>query len=220
MPQPYTKEMKAASTVVEAMEARSCVRWVRQGDVQGFDAAYRAALAVIEEFYPPVQAVPAASNALPVAMTIADLCERSYATAQAKGWGTVEDSQWAFPCRMMEVIAVLMNAVEADRKNLLAGDDAVEDAIQLLLKLHGEMCAGDVKHPGPRPFVGRALLMVTELVEAVEAETPENRAEEMADLAIRWADTCKRHEIDIMPAIRAKMVANDLRPYKHGGKKY
>lgn len=42
---------------------------------------------------------------------------------------------------------------------------------------------------------------------------------EMADVIIRVLHFCAKHKIDIGEAVRLKMIYNDSRPYKHGGKK-
>lgn len=42
---------------------------------------------------------------------------------------------------------------------------------------------------------------------------------EMADVIIRVLHFCGRHNIDIEQAVREKMVYNEERPMRHGGKK-
>lgn len=41
---------------------------------------------------------------------------------------------------------------------------------------------------------------------------------EMADIVIRVLHFCGKHGIDISRAVREKMLYNDSRPFKHGGK--
>jgi NTP pyrophosphatase (non-canonical NTP hydrolase) len=42
---------------------------------------------------------------------------------------------------------------------------------------------------------------------------------ELADVVIRIAHFCGKHGIDLERAISLKLSYNDLRPFKHGGKK-
>lgn len=49
---------------------------------------------------------------------------------------------------------------------------------------------------------------------------PEGVPSEMADVIIRVLGFCRRHNVDIANAIVEKMVYNDSRPYKHGGKAF
>lgn len=81
-------------------------------------------------------------------------------------------------------------------------------------------------------FFQRIMLVVTELVEAVEAMRkghdpdltyyyggkPEGIPSEMADAFIRLADMCKEFGIPITEAIREKMAYNRTRPPMHGKK--
>ena len=50
----------------------------------------------------------------------------------------------------------------------------------------------------------------------MEAEKPEGVGVELADVIIRIADFCGRHEIDLEECLRVKMDFNKSRPYKHG----
>lgn len=66
-------------------------------------------------------------------------------------------------------------------------------------------------------------LIHSEVSEALEADrggNTENFKEELADICIRVFDLCGSLDIDLEAAIRKKMEANKLRPYKHGGKAY
>jgi NTP pyrophosphatase (non-canonical NTP hydrolase) len=42
---------------------------------------------------------------------------------------------------------------------------------------------------------------------------------ELADVLIRVFDFCGKHKIDLARAVREKMIYNDKRPFRHGGKK-
>jgi NTP pyrophosphatase (non-canonical NTP hydrolase) len=75
------------------------------------------------------------------------------------------------------------------------------------------------------------MLMVSELAEAMEADRygnpPSNKIpsflgieEELADVIIRILDFAEYHDFDVIEAMRAKVVYNRTREYKHGGKKY
>lgn len=48
---------------------------------------------------------------------------------------------------------------------------------------------------------------------------PQGIASEYADAVIRIAHYCSLLDIDLEDALRAKMTYNELRPYRHGGKK-
>jgi hypothetical protein len=48
---------------------------------------------------------------------------------------------------------------------------------------------------------------------------PEGIPIEIADAIIRLLDYCGKEKIDIEQAVRIKMLYNEGRPYKHGGKK-
>ena len=57
------------------------------------------------------------------------------------------------------------------------------------------------------------------LVETVREDgKPEGLPSELADVAIRLADTCGALGIDLVGAIRRKMDYNKKRPHRHGGK--
>jgi len=81
----------------------------------------------------------------------------------------------------------------------------------------------------PRPIGEVLMLIVTELAEAMEAyrdgdaESEKIPAfskleEELADAIIRILDFAGGETLDIEGALRAKMVYNEGRPYRHGGK--
>jgi len=65
-------------------------------------------------------------------------------------------------------------------------------------------------------------LITSELSEALEAFRKDDLAnfgEELADVFIRLLDTAEGLEIDLGSAIEAKMLKNQNRPYRHGGKR-
>jgi len=81
----------------------------------------------------------------------------------------------------------------------------------------------------PRPVGEVLMLMVTELAEAMEAYrsgNPESgkipgfsqMEEELADVVIRLLDFAGGEDLDIEGALIAKMLYNEKRPYRHGGK--
>lgn len=45
-------------------------------------------------------------------------------------------------------------------------------------------------------------------------------AEEMADVIIRLGDMAQEYGIDLQTAVIQKMLYNESRPHRHGGKKY
>ena len=72
-----------------------------------------------------------------------------------------------------------------------------------------------------RHILSWLMLITTELAEAAEAARKgdkENFAEELADACIRIFDTCGALGIDLEKAILDKMVFNEKRPIRHGGK--
>lgn len=80
----------------------------------------------------------------------------------------------------------------------------------------------------------KLMLMVSELAETLEeirkgkdptevyesaGGKPEGVPIELADTIIRIFDLAERHNVDLAKAIHHKMVYNERRSYKHGGKK-
>jgi NTP pyrophosphatase (non-canonical NTP hydrolase) len=49
---------------------------------------------------------------------------------------------------------------------------------------------------------------------------PEGMLSEFADEVIRIASLCQEYDLDLEGAIREKMIYNNSRPFKHGGKKF
>jgi len=152
---------------------------------------------------------------------IRDLCERAWATAEAKGFHEPSDADYGFAARAMDIVGHLAEAVEHDRAD---DDNGMLGSLYLV--------SGDADSLARYPsrnyvkgdsFRGRMMLAVTEIVEAVAGYARgdiTNVAEELADLMIRVADTAKQEGIDLEKAIRTKMVQNENRPPMHGGKKY
>jgi NTP pyrophosphatase (non-canonical NTP hydrolase) len=60
---------------------------------------------------------------------------------------------------------------------------------------------------------------VTEIYMNVGSDKPEGVPIELADCVIRILDFCGRYGIDLNYAVALKMIYNDSRPYRHGGKK-
>jgi len=68
-------------------------------------------------------------------------------------------------------------------------------------------------------MLGKLQLVSCEVAEAAEAVRDANVAnfqEELADIAIRVFDISAAMGIDLSMAIRDKMAANQLRPFRHG----
>ena len=81
----------------------------------------------------------------------------------------------------------------------------------------------------PRSIGEVLMLVVTELAEAMEAYregNPESEKirgfsrmeEELADVMIRLLDLAENEGFNLEAAVLAKMVYNEDRPYRHGGK--
>ena len=69
-----------------------------------------------------------------------------------------------------------------------------------------------------------AMLIVTELAELVEGHRKqkgiENIGEELADVILRTAILARHLNIDLEKEIETKMIKNESRSYRHGGKLY
>lgn len=77
----------------------------------------------------------------------------------------------------------------------------------------------------------KLMLIVTEVAEAMEEYRngtlplyykdgkPEGITVELADVIIRICDLCEEFGFDLQSAIIEKMIYNDQRPYRHGGKR-
>jgi len=153
-------------------------------------------------------------------LTIGEICKRAYDTAEAKGFHEAQGKDGhKFPTFVMMTVEALGRAVEADRQ----GD---EPRKRVMLEhadcAVGKLLEGDMDGT-PVLFGTQAMLMVTEIVEAVggyHAGDMANVAEEFADLIIRLADTALQFDLDLEAAILAKLAQNEGRPHLHGGKKY
>ena len=62
----------------------------------------------------------------------------------------------------------------------------------------------------------KLLLVITEIIEAVEALQTDKEAEEIADIFIRMLDFVESANVDIDAEIAKKIAKNKQRPYKHG----
>ena len=153
----------------------------------------------------------------PAPLTIAELCRRSWANAEAKGFHALKDSDYAFAARTMHVARHLAEAVEhyrhRDVPGMLGSLALVHGEAESLTRIWGMPgVAGD-------SFRGRMMLVITEIAEAVqgyENGDTTNVAEELADILIRVADTAKQEGIDLEAAVCAKLAANEQRPQMHG----
>ena len=152
-------------------------------------------------------------------LTIGEICRRAYDTAEAKGFHAAQDTDGdSFPTAAMECVCCLAEAVEYDRNSRDPEKYARLSDAQLTVR---DMLDGTLG--SPELFDTQAMLMVTEIVEAVggyHAGDMANVAEEFADLIIRLADTALQFDLDLEAAILAKLAQNEGRPHLHGGKKY
>lgn len=109
------------------------------------------------------------------------------------------------------------------------GDLELARLMRSVVKLSQQ--AEDVRHAEHTPLVrnlrnstamvGKLMLVVTELAEAVEAvdkDDRENFREEIADALIRLLDIADSSGMDVDAEIEKKMEANWKRPIKHGKK--
>lgn len=74
----------------------------------------------------------------------------------------------------------------------------------------------------PRAVPEVLCLLHAEISEALEAFRNRDEAlfeEELADIAIRLFDACKKWKVDLEHQIALKHEKNKKRPYRHGGKR-
>jgi NTP pyrophosphatase (non-canonical NTP hydrolase) len=77
----------------------------------------------------------------------------------------------------------------------------------------------DIRHLETLIIPAKLMLVVSEVVEAMEADRKndmENMGEELADIIIRVADLAGRLGIDLDVEIEKKMAFNRTRPKMHG----
>jgi len=150
-------------------------------------------------------------------LSINELCDRAWANAEAKGFHTLNDSDYCFAARAMHIAGHLAEAVEHDRHNDINGTLGSlflvsGDADSLARKPSVRGVAGD-------SFCGRMMLAVTEIAEGVagyQQGDKANVAEELADIMIRIADTARQEGLDLQQALLNKLAKNEQRPEMHG----
>lgn len=110
-----------------------------------------------------------------------------------------------------------VNNIELLKKSIIRGIDIQS------LDLLSDLFAQWTKHQGFKcswdNIPEKLMLIVTEASEAMEAyrnNDRDNFNEELADIFIRLLDMCGGLEVNIQLEVKAKMIKNFDRPYKHG----
>lgn len=143
-------------------------------------------------------------RALGKELTIGEVCRRAFANAEKHGFHEAQGASGdAFASSVMNCVCRMSEAVELDRK---------ADGIQRQVWLgYAEVTLASLRngeHAEPCLFDTQAMLMVTELAEAVvgfRKGDMENVAEELADTIIRIADTAVQFGLDLEGALRKKL---------------
>ena len=89
----------------------------------------------------------------------------------------------------------------------------------LLALVHCEVSEAfeEYREHGMMPYVSRKASMPAQDDDTVDK--PEGVPSELADIIIRVLDICAAYGIDIEDVVEGKMVYNDTRSFRHGGKK-
>ena len=149
-------------------------------------------------------------------LSIDELCDRSWANAEEKGFHRLTPDDYEFPSKLLAPVQLLAEAVEENRHNrhpyvpLVCARSCVTSIIL-------EEAASEAR--GFIPFRGRMMLVVTEIAEAVagyQQGDKANVAEELADMMIRIADTARQEGLDLQQALLNKLAKNEQRPEMHG----
>ena len=120
-------------------------------------------------------------------MTIKELCERSFETAQTKGFW---DKDREIGTLLMLITSELGEALEADRNNIRTNKKKLKQALQIT-----------DTHKFKRFF---------------EENIKDTFEDELADVFIRLGDLCQGLNIDIEKHLELKMKYNQTRKHKHG----
>lgn len=148
-----------------------------------------------------------------MSMTIAELIQESHATAVAKGW-------WETDRPFSEGIALmhseLSEALEEWRKH---GTDSLLYYLSSCTDCGTEFPINEsTKVPGHDVWECQKCSHPHGMSDLPDQGKPEGVAAEFADVLIRIADWCGKHNIPLEEALRAKMAFNKTRPHRHGGK--
>ena len=153
-------------------------------------------------------------------LTIAEICRRSFDNAEKHGFHEAQGEEGSkFATLAMLCVTSLARAVEADRQD----DEELKPVFLADATLGAPTLEAGLLTGRPGLFDTQAMLMVTEIVEAVDGYyrgDMDNVAEELADVIIRIGDTAVGLGLDLDAAIVRKLEANEKRPHLHGGKKY
>lgn len=112
----------------------------------------------------------------------------------------------------------------AQRQFASCDPNAKTAGMNALAKQLHQAAADNGWHDKERSFGDECALIHSEVSEALEAYRKDGDPashevqEELADVLIRVLDVVGKYEIDIEGAVRAKILKNSERPYRHGGK--
>lgn len=136
--------------------------------------------------------------------TISDLAVKIHETARAKGWwpGLPPDTTERRPLYELD---------RADRDVLVS---AARNVPELIALMHSELSEALEEYRKTPTPAGLRLVYF----DPSKPDKPEGFPIELADVIIRILDTCEAYGIDIEDAIARKMLYNETRPFKHGGK--
>ncbi len=133
-------------------------------------------------------------------MTLDELIQHCHRTAKDKGWWDdhAEGDERVFPEKAMLMVTEISEAVEHWRQKRMGG-------IQEIFIVEPDGGVTDVTHH-PNPQINKNT-------------KPDGALVELADVLIRILDLCGRFDMNLSKAVALKMRFNELRPFRHGGKR-
>lgn len=132
-----------------------------------------------------------------MSLTIRELVDESFATANAHGWWPTGDTP-----NIPEKIALMHSELSEALEEVRSGRDPA------VMYAEPDYGASSYKESLAR----------SQREPAHGLPKPEGFPSELADVVIRIADLCGYYGIDLEAALAAKMAYNKTRPFRHGGK--